>query len=820
MTRTINAPGIEYNEIDRSQYNLKQDNSIVGTTSFICGFADKGEDYTTQWINSIQTLQETYGVPTNEPEKYFYNAGVEILNKGGVLLMSKLPYDNESKDKFTYVDYEINSTLQQINQISLDIDGQYKTISDLKITIKNILSVLNIEDQYRLNTIRDLKNTIEDLVTLYTPELNSTFNYDTIADIRNSLSTFIENVQLSGTQSLFMLLDQYLTSYIEILPESKSSNLLNLSQLDELEIGNKISMGTNTIRIVDITRSKYQSTEINCIKTKIDDREEWTNDCLGIIPVIISPMNALYFQNYSDPLIVQHNNKLSTFNAISKFKTLQNSNISADLDKLSSYYSIPLSSNDILTETISKIAVNLFPDILYINSEHFDTFRLKDIGIAIFKAYKDPSNKSNITFKLLESFFGSLDKNAKDPITKSTRYIDDIVNSQSNYIKLYSNIDQQLLQQCSTVGIFNQTATSLGFYNLQCTKKISYIDSILKPLETILENNKDRNRTQIDLVVDAGTSNIAQFVVDCGKTANNTIDFTYNSLIKNYNWKFSSNTSAWKTVLNKFDVFCKSTRKDCIFIADGLRTFCLDGDSKIIRSTNILNTIENSIIPKLRTMICLNSSYSVGYCNWFYGIDNYSGDLFWIPPSIKAAGIYTYTDAYFHKWDAPAGMTRGVVNNVVDCAFSPNIHEAGKIYQQCWNYAINYPLDGIVIEGQKTMQIQQTAFDRVNVRRLFLYLEKQVARYAKYFLYEGNTTYLRQRFVDTIRPIFDDAVNGNGILQYLIKCDDENNTAHTIDNNELHCQIIVKPVKTIEFIVLDFVCTNQSATVTETILTK
>ena len=80
----------------------------------------------------------------------------------------------------------------------------------------------------------------------------------------------------------------------------------------------------------------------------------------------------------------------------------------------------------------------------------------------------------------------------------------------------------------------------------------------------------------------------------------------------------------------------------------------------------------------------------------------YSGDLFWCPPSIKAVSIYIYCDTYFHTWDAPAGMTRGIVPNVVDVAFSPTNEEAGKIYDQCWNYAINYPIDGIIMEGQKT----------------------------------------------------------------------------------------------------------------------
>ena len=97
-------------------------------------------------------------------------------------------------------------------------------------------------------------------------------------------------------------------------------------------------------------------------------------------------------------------------------------------------------------------------------------------------------------------------------------------------------------------------------------------------------------------------------------------------------------------------------------------------------------------------------------------------------------------------------------------------------------------------------------------------LEREVGRIARYHLYEGNTAWQRQRFVDAIKPLFENAKQRNGILEYYIKCDDDNNTPNVIDNNEMRCSIAVKPVKTIEFILLNFVCTNQSATVSEEIV--
>lgn len=149
-----------------------------------------------------------------------------------------------------------------------------------------------------------------------------------------------------------------------------------------------------------------------------------------------------------------------------------------------------------------------------------------------------------------------------------------------------------------------------------------------------------------------------------------------------------------------------------------------------------------------------------------------------------------------------------MLNDVVDVAFMPREADADRIYLNQWNYAMSYPLYGIVVEGHKTFQMQKTALDRVNVRRLMLYLEKSVARIARHFVYEGNTPYLRQNFVDTIKPIFEDAVQGDGIVEYAIKCDDELNTAQVIENHEMRCRIAVKPVKVVDYLIVDLVVTR------------
>lgn len=249
-------------------------------------------------------------------------------------------------------------------------------------------------------------------------------------------------------------------------------------------------------------------------------------------------------------------------------------------------------------------------------------------------------------------------------------------------------------------------------------------------------------------------------------------------------------------------------------IADGPRSLVLQGQKKIVRDSKPTNSVDANILPYLKAAVGLNSSYVAEYIDWFEVADDYSGDLFWCPPSIKAMGAYINTDANFNYWDAPAGFSRGMIA-ASDVAFSPNPKQAGAIYEKSLNYAISYADEGIVLEGQKTTQAVPSAFDRVNVRRLFLRLERMSYYTARYFVYEGNTAYTRQRLVDALDPYFKEAKVGGGIYDYRILCDETINGPDVIDRNELHVKIAIKPTKTIEFIMLDFIATRTGGSFEE-----
>ena len=487
--------------------------------------------------------------------------------------------------------------------------------------------------------------------------------------------------------------------------------------------------------------------------------------------------------------------------------------------------------NDTYADTTVPVTQSLdasgyFPTVQMADGgESIDTEHLKDVGVVVYKMYSDPTEGGKVSYEAVEAYAGSLYKDDKNPTTGVTKFLDTIINSQSNYINFFSNCfnkklsKQKYLEETDILLVEPKIGASLGFYSSMTKKDISISKSILDGMNKCFEKVEDVNKLDIDIVPDAGLANIASYIKaiwgDKGPYDLAITDDVGNSLLGMWTCKKAADAHVkmWKTVEMKHDNFCKNIRKDCMFIADGLRPLVIQGQKKKIRDSKPTNTVDKDILPYVPAICGLNTSYGAGYIDWFEQADDYTGDFFWCPPSIKATGIYINTDLNYDYWLAPAGLNRGVIA-ATDVAFSPNGKQAGSIYEKNWNYAINYPQDGIVLEGQKTFQTKPTALDRVNVRRTMLRLERQVYKTIRYFVYENNTAYTRQRVVDAIEPIMKACwKSGNGgINRYKIVCDDKINDANTIDNNELKVQIGIVPNKSAEFILVDFILGNQSST--------
>jgi len=210
-----------------------------------------------------------------------------------------------------------------------------------------------------------------------------------------------------------------------------------------------------------------------------------------------------------------------------------------------------------------------------------------------------------------------------------------------------------------------------------------------------------------------------------------------------------------------------------------------------------------------------NTSYAALYGNWLEIYDKWNGRYRWIPAAGHVAGIYANTDDVSDPWFAPAGLNRGIITNIRKLAFNPNLAKRDILYKNGINPLVSFAGQGKVIWGQKTMLDKSSAFNRVNVRRLFIVLEKAIATAVKYFLFEPNDTFTRLQLINMIEPFLRDVRSRRGIYDFLVVCDSTNNTAERIDRNELWCDIYIKPTRAAEFIVLNFIATKTGASFTE-----
>ena len=275
--------------------------------------------------------------------------------------------------------------------------------------------------------------------------------------------------------------------------------------------------------------------------------------------------------------------------------------------------------------------------------------------------------------------------------------------------------------------------------------------------------------------------------------------------------------STWRAVVAKLDEISKEVRKDCMTIIDAPRQLTLEGAAPKVRRSKPTNDWTTAVGNKLRWISGINSSYTAGYYNWLRVTDTFTGKAFWLPPTCKVIGNYMYLNIQNLPWLAPAGFSYGVVTGIHGISHNPSYKEEDEIYLKSWNYIKQYPYEGFVIEGQKTTLTKNSAFNRVNVRTLFLDLERYVYNMSKGFKYTVNNQYTRQQYVQTLATKFNDYKSRGGIYDYKIVCDQTNNTPQTIDANELRASIYIKPAKLIEFILVDFICTKTGTNFEEII---
>ena len=209
------------------------------------------------------------------------------------------------------------------------------------------------------------------------------------------------------------------------------------------------------------------------------------------------------------------------------------------------------------------------------------------------------------------------------------------------------------------------------------------------------------------------------------------------------------------------------------------------------------------------------TNYAFADSGWKYQYDKYNNIYRWIPLNGDMAGLCVRTDDNTDPWFSPAGYSRGAVKNVVKLAWNPNQAQRDTIYSAAVNPVISLPGQGTLLFGDKTLTTQPSAFSRINVRRLFIVLEKAISNASKFSLFELNDEFTRAQFVALVEPFLRDIKGRRGIYDYRVVCDSTNNTQQVIDSNRFVGDIYIKPARSINYIQLNFIAVRSGVQFSE-----
>jgi phage tail sheath protein FI len=247
------------------------------------------------------------------------------------------------------------------------------------------------------------------------------------------------------------------------------------------------------------------------------------------------------------------------------------------------------------------------------------------------------------------------------------------------------------------------------------------------------------------------------------------------------------------TIANHIISNIAEVRKDCLVFVSPEKADVVDN----------YNSEESAVLAH-RTALT-SSSYAVMDSGWKYQYDKYNDVYRWVPLNADIAGTCARTDIERDPWFSPGGLNRGIIKNVVKLAWNPTKTNRDNLYVKGINPVVTFQGEGTVLFGDKTLLSRPSAFDRINVRRLFIVLEKTISRAARSTLFEFNDQFTRAQFVSLVEPYLRDVQGRRGITDFRVVCDETNNTPEVIDRNEFVGDIYIKPARSINYIQLNFV---------------
>lgn len=379
-------------------------------------------------------------------------------------------------------------------------------------------------------------------------------------------------------------------------------------------------------------------------------------------------------------------------------------------------------------------------------SDYFDVPSIGVNEIAIIVHDLDPTDPEQ--YIVVESFICSTDPNAKNFAGEST-WVGQYINRNSKLISAFTNVYE-------TFEVFTVAEQSLF-------------------------EGED------------GTLTPANFM-DAYDLFANSEEFDVNLLVDNHNAVFGV-ASELSTIQQYIVDNILETRKDCF------------GIFTVPKSTVVSNkgSEATDMVEYKDTTLNRPTTYGAIYGNWKYQYDSYNDKYRWLPVSGDVAGIFSASDAAREVWFAPAGLTRGQMKNVVKFGFNPDKANRDMIHKNNVNIVTAFPGDGPVVYSQLTLTNKSSAFADIDVRRLFIYMEKAISTASRFFLFEKNTAFTRRQLYNMIYPFLEDIVGREGIESFVVICDESNNTQEVIGRNQMMCDIYVKPTRSIYYLQLNFI---------------
>ena len=394
---------------------------------------------------------------------------------------------------------------------------------------------------------------------------------------------------------------------------------------------------------------------------------------------------------------------------------------------------------------------------------------LDEIHVAVID---EDGSITGIVGEILEIFEGlSMASNAKDSEGSSNYYVDKI-RYNSNYI-FWTKHNSNTSEAGST---FSAAGSAFDIHTLPIT-------------ESFTNGTDGSNLT-------SGQKNTG-YSTYLGDSETQDVDFLISGPV---NGDDGSNgdvrTLAEATTQANNLIAVAAARKDCMAVISPRREDCVANA-----------TASASVVGFAETLT--SSSYAVLDSTWCYQYDKYSDNYCYIPACSHTAGIMAKTDQDRDAWFSPAGFSRGQFLGITKLSFNPNQAERDALYKKRVNPVVTFPGQGTVLFGDKTLLTNASAFDRINVRRLFIVMEKAIATAAKFQLFEFNDAFTRAQFRATIEPFLRQVKGRRGLIDFQVICDETNNPQSVVDANQFQASIFVKPNRSINFITLNFVAARS-----------